>query len=80
MSWWTDLGKNVGEGSVQEAHSALNDFLTRLDPLLNNLFTRVQFLLHSLMDRVSVNIQISIKPAKATAANPPTNEDVQPTG
>jgi len=75
MGWLDDKLQNIGKGSVEEAHAALNDILIRLQPALRDIENRLGGIAHGLLDRVKVNISIEIVPiSKAELAGRETDK------
>lgn len=68
-NFFQDLGKNVGQGTVEEARRAVDDALDRLQPMLDNLFNRATVLVHNILNRFEVDIKIKLNPW-----NPPPKE------
>ena len=71
--------ENIGKESVDVARAAVNDVVSKLDPLLRDVENRAGGILHGLLDRLNgteINIKIKIPPVeKAQLANPPPKED-----
>lgn len=53
---------DIGKGSVEEAHQAVNDVLLRLDPMITKIYMGVNALLNNAIDRFEINITIRVKP------------------
>lgn len=52
----------IGEGTVEQAHVAVNDVINRLDPLLTKIYMMARALLHGVINRFQVDITIKINP------------------
>ena len=63
----------IGDQSVQDAHTTINDALTRVSPILDNVFNRATILVHTVLNRFSVNIEIKLNPW-----NPPPPQSDEP--
>jgi len=75
MGWFDDKLREIGQGSVEEAHVALNELLVRLSPLLREVENRLGGIAHGLLDRVKLNISIEIVPiSKAELAGRETDK------
>jgi hypothetical protein len=44
--------ENIGKGSVEEAHTTVNDLVERIDPLLHAVMNRAGGILHGILDRL----------------------------
>ena len=57
-----DFLQNIGKGSVEEAHDTVNDFVTRIDPLLHAVMNRAGGILHGVLDRLNgTTITLTVK-------------------
>lgn len=60
--------ENIGKQSVEEAHAAVNDVITKLSPLFSEVEMRAGGILDTLLTRVGgAKITISIEIPKAGA-------------
>lgn len=66
--------ENIGEKSVEEAHAAVNDLVTKLAPLFRDIENRAGGILHGLMDRVKINVSIEILPVPKAEPVPPNEQ------
>lgn len=62
----------IGQGSVEEAHKAVNDAIARIEPLLTKLFMMARALIHGALDRIEVDIKIKVH--SDPGPNPPPKE------